>query len=809
MGLLDDGLRDVRHALRGLRRRPAFTAVAVITLALGIGANSAVFTLLDAHFFTPLPYDEPDEIVLIWETNRNSLEVTTVAPGNYFAWRDQAASFADVASFNVDFATLSGDEGPAERVNGSLVAPHFFEVLGVRAAVGTLFDEASVAASDGRVVVLSHGLWTRRYGADPGVVGRTIRVDGSPHTVAGVLPPSFRQPERTLTWQATEVWRPEPLEGLRDDFNSRYLRTVARLAPGVDVESARREMDALGARLAAAHPDANEGRSILVRTLDEYLMSDARPTLWLLLAAGAAVFAIVCANVANLTLARGEERRREFAVRAALGSGRGRLVRQLLVEGIVLALAGGALGVLVVRAGADALQAVQSRFFSGLVDVSVDGAVVGFTLLVGLAGGLLFGLPLARSAARAELREALRQGGGRGGRGRRASRLRDLLVVGQVGLATALLVVGGLLTRSFSELVSVPPGFDVRDRVAFTVSVPPDRRGAEALGSWFQDLRTRVGSVAGVEAVALVSDLPFTTENRWTGISLDDRPLDPADRPRSEFRVVTPDYFEAMGIPTRAGRFPATTWEAEDPIPVVVNEAFAGRSWPGADPLGATFRLDWEEPRTLTVVAVVGDVRDDGFDAPPEPLFYVPWGSMPQRRMSVVVRAVGDPVTVATGLRAAVSALDRDVPVADLQSLDALLAETVARPRAASLIGGVFALLALVVAAAGIYGVLSYAVHSRVREIGIRAALGASGRDLTGMVVGHTARLLALGLVAGVGAALLAGRTLAGLLFGVRTWDPATLLLTTLTLAAVGLLAAWLPTRRAVRTDPREALRAD
>ncbi len=809
MGLLDDGLRDVRHALRQLGRRPAFTTVAVGTLALGIGANSAVFTLLDAHFLTPLPYDDPDGIVLIWETDRNSMDVTTVAPGNYFAWREQAASFADVAAFNVDFATLSGDEGPAERVNGSVVAPHFFEVLGVGAALGTLFDEASTEAADGRLVVLSHGLWTRRYGADPGVVGRSIRVDGTPHTVTGVLPPSFRQPERTLTWQATELWRPQRLEASRDDFDSRYLRTVARLAPGVDVAQARAEMDALGARLTAAHPEDNGGRSILVRTLDEYLMSDVRPTLWLLLAAGAAVFAIVCANVANLTLARGEERRREFAVRAALGSGRGRLVRQLLVEGVVLALAGGALGMLLVQAGSGALQAVQSRYFSGLVDVEVDGAVVAFTLLVGVAGGLLFGLPMARSAARADLREALVHGGVRGGRGRRSSRLRDLLVVGQVGLATALLVIGGLLTRSFTELVSVPPGFDVRDRVAFTVSAPPDRRGAEALGAWFRELRATVAAVPGVEAVALVSDLPFTTENRWTGLGFDDREVDPTAPPRSEYRIVTPDYFQVMGIPHRSGTMPPSAWEVDRPVPVVVNDAFAARTWPDADPLGATFRLDWSEPLSLVVTAVVGDVRDDGYHAPTEPLFYVPWGALPQRRMSVVIRTVGDPATVAAGVRAAVSALDRDVPVADLRSLDALMAETVARPRAASLIGAVFALLALVVAAAGIYGVLSYAVHSRVREIGIRAALGASGRDLTGMVVGHTARLLALGLVTGVGAALLAGRTLAGLLFGVRPWDPATLLVTTLILGSVGLLAAWLPTRRAVRTDPREALRAE
>ncbi len=808
MGWLESFAGDVRWALRGIRKRPGFTLVAVATLALGVGANSAVFTLLNAHFLSPLPYDRPDELVLLWETKRNDDEVTTVSPGNYFTWRERARSFSDIAAFNVDFATLSGD-GAAERVNAAVVAPHFFGLLGVALALGSGFDEASARAADGNLVVLSDGLWRRRYGADPQILGKDIRIDGRPHTVVGVAPASFRQPEKTITWQGTELWRPQLLDDERNAFGSRYLRTIARLAPGATVRQARDEMDAMAIRMEEAYPEANAGRRIQVWTLGDYLMGESRPVLLMLLAAGAAVLLIVCANVANLTLARGQERRREFAVRAALGSGRRRLLRQVLVESVVLALVGGLVGAAMVYGGRGVLELAQERFFSTLVPAAVDVRVLVGTTGVALMAGLLFGLPLALGASSEELRGALVQGGERAGRGTGAAQ--HLLIVGQVALASTLLITALLLTRSFGALVNVAPGFDAGGLLTFAVSAPSSGyEGRADVEAYYRDVWRELGTVPGVRAVGMVSDLPFTTENRWTNLEPDGVVVDPADPPVSEYKVAMPEYFAVMGIPVLSGALERDGWASvEGEIPVAVNERMAEMYWPGDDPLGKGLSLPWDPPRRLRVAAVVGNVLDDGFEAAPEPLFYVPWGGMPQRRMSVVVEAATLGPETTSAVRAAIGRVDPDIPAADLLPLDELLASTVVRPRAASLIGGVFALIALLVAAAGIYGVLSYMVQRRTRELGIRSALGASGRQLVGMVLRHSSRLTALGLVLGGLGALATGRALSGILFGVGAFDPASLLWATLLLGVVATLAAWLPARRTVRVDPREALRTD
>jgi predicted permease len=801
--------RDVRWALRTLRRRPTFTAVAVMTLALGIGANSAIFTLVSAQFFAPLPWQRAEDLVLLWETEPNSRDVTTVAPGNYVTWRDETRSFEDVAAFNVDYATLSGREGPAERVEASYVTPRFFDVLGVSPTLGPGFDEASVREAAGRLVVLSHGLWTRRWGADPDLIGRDILIDGRPHTVVGVLPPEYRQPERSLSWQATELWRPLLLDDERDDFGGRYLRTVARLRPDVAVSEARLEMAAVAERMARGHPAENGGRSILVRPVADYLMGDARPTLYLLLAAGGAVFLVVCANVANLTLARGEERRREFAVRGALGSGRGRLVRQLLVEGVVLGFAGAGVGTVLLGVAQGSIRAVQARFFTGLVEATLDARVVAFTVLAAVAAGVLSGLPVARAASGSQIREALVAGGERSGAGRRSGVTRNLLIVGQVGLATSLLVVALLLVRSFGELVDVPPGFEPEGVMTFQVTAPPDREGREGVQGYFRDVWNELETIPDVAAVGLVSDMPFTRENRWTDIALPGRSNDPDDPPLAEYRTATPEYFQVMGIPLERGALLEPTWELRVPMPVLVNREMARRYWPDGDAVGQGFELRWRDTVSAAVVGVVGDVLDDGYRASPEPIFYAPFGTLINGRMSFVLEVSGDAAQVPAAVRDAVARVDPGVPVADLRMLESLMAETVVRPRAASLIGAVFALLALLVAAAGIYGVLSYLVQSRTREIGVRAALGAPRGRLMGMVMSQSLRLVALGLLLGSIGSLIAGRAISGLLFGVRPWDPPSLLVAAALLGGVGTLAAWLPARRAVAVDPREALRSE
>lgn len=799
---------DVRWALRGLRTRPTFTLVAVATLALGIGANSAVLTLVNAHFLTPLPYERPDELVLLWETDRNSADVTTVSPGNYFTWREEARSFTDVAAFNVDQVTLSGD-GIAERVPAAYVAPHFFRLLGVSPELGKGFDDASARTADGRLVILGHGLWTRRYGADPSIVGSDIRIDGRPHTVVGVLPASYRQPEKTLGWQGAELWRPLLLDAQREAYDSRYLRTIARLAPGVPPSGARVEMDALAARMAEAYPEANAGRRIQVWTLDDYLMGESRPVLYMLLAAAGAVLLIVCANVANLTLARGQERKREFAVRAALGSGHRRLVRLILVESVVLALAGGLVGAALIYGGRDVLQFVQERFFSTLVPAVLDLRVLAGTTAVAFAAGLVFGLPLALTASATDLRGALAEGGERSGKGTGVAQ--NLLIVGQVGLATTLLVVSILLTRSFGAMVGVPPGFESEGVLTFTVSAPSaEYASREDLETYFREVWAEMETVPGVRSVGMVSDLPFTTENRWTTLQVEGLEHDPSNPPTSEYKVAMPGYFGVMGIPLLGGALPEDAWApVEGEIPVAVNQRLAEVFWPGEDPLGKSLRLDWEPPRQLRVSAVVGSVRDDGFSREPDPLFYVAWGALPQRRMSFVLQVAGPSAGLISAVRTALGRVDPDIPAADLRMLDEVLAETVVRPRAASLIGGVFAVLAMLVAAAGIYGVLSYMVRRRWREIGIRSALGASGEQIVRLVLGHSTRLTLAGLVLGLAAALVAARALSGLLFGVGAFDPVSLGVATVVLGGVATLAAWIPARRAVRVDPREALRTE
>jgi putative ABC transport system permease protein len=808
--VLEDWARDVRWALRGLRRRPSYMAVAVLTLAVGIGANSAVFTLVSAHFLTPLPYDRPEGLALVMETQRGTMNLSTVAPGNYFAWREHATSFSDIAAFNVDNATVSDGDGAAERVVASVVTPNFFDVLGARPLVGDVFAEESVRPTDGRVVILGHALWVRRFGADVSVVGRSIRVDGRSYQVVGVMPPTFRQPERDLTWQRPELWRPLQLEEQRSTFGGRYLRTVARLAPDSNMESAQREIDDVASRLAQIHPE-NEGRRVLVEPLTGYVLGASRPTLLVLLGAGVAVFLLVCANVANLTLARGDERRREFALRAALGSGHPRLLRQLLLEGILLALGGAALGAALVNLADGLIQSVQARFFSGLIDVRVDARVVAFTALAALLAGVLSGLPVASAARRTDVTRSLR-GGERDGSGPSAGRTRSLLVVGQVGLATALATVAALLIRSFNELIHVDTGFQAARVMTFTAAAPPDRDdgdGGRYFRQYFREVYDGVAALPGVERVALVSDLPFTTENRWNELVIAGRPpAVPEGLPRAEYHAVIPEYFDVMGIPLLTGRNLERAWEAEHPVPVLINQEMADRFWPAGDALGASFNMAGDTLQ-LVVVGVVGSELDDGYHAQPDPVFYMPYGARVQRQMAFVVRVGGDPAEVAEGIRAAVARVDPDVPAYGLRMMDDLLAETVVRPRAASLIGGAFALLALVIAAAGIYGVLSYTVQSRTREIGIRAALGASRPQLVSMVLGESGRLIVLGLALGWVGALLGGRAVSGILFGVRVWDPLSLVAASVLLGGAGALASWVPARRAVRVDPRDALRAD
>ncbi|NIR42865.1 MAG: ABC transporter permease, partial [Gammaproteobacteria bacterium] len=738
---------DVRWALRAMRRRPGFTAVAVVTLALGIGSNSAVFTLVSAGFMAPLPYERPKELVTIWHESA----ISTVAPGTYFAWKETARSFAAVTAFNANESTISGD-GNAERVMGSVVTPDFFAVLGARPELGATFTEESARQAAGALVVLSHGLWVGRYGGDPGIVGRTVRLAGRPHTVVGVMPSSFRQPEQELQYQRAQFWRPLLLDERHDDFYGRFLRTVARLAPGVSVEQANVELGVIAERLAQENPDEERPFAAVARRLSDDLRGNVRPALALLMGAGAAVLLLVCANVANLTLARGQERQREFAVRAALGCSRGRLFRQILVEGIVVAVAGAAVGTVAVLLTRRGLQSVQERYFSVLTDVSVDIRVVAVTAFLALVAGVLFAMPLARTASRRSLRTPLVEGGGQSGWGPSASGLRNALVVGQVALATMLLAVSALLLRSFDTLVSVPPGFDPRGRVTFDL-YPPSADYSEPADRerFYREVLREVEAVPGVASVALASDLPFSEWNMGTRVAPPGQPYDDETAIRADLQGVSPAYFQVMGIPVLAGQVFEDAWPTGASVPVVVSRRLARMLVPGGAVVGQTIIRGSDPPWAHRIEAVVGDVRDGGYAAETEPILYVPFGPRGLRFGSVVVRAEGNPSAVVPGIRAAVGRVDPNIPAANLRSMDAMLASTVTEPRAASRAGTGVALLALLVAAAGIYGVLSYSVQVRTREIGIRMALGAHVSGIVSTVLGRSVRLLAVGLFLGLG----------------------------------------------------------
>lgn len=810
MSWIREGMRDVRWAARGMRRRPAFTVVAVTTLALGIGSNSAVLTLVSASFLAPLPYEHPKELVTIWHGPEPiSAAVETVAPGTYFAWKEAAGSFAGLAAFNVNETTISG-AGEAARVTGSAVTPDFFEVLGARPKVGATFTPASAREAAGSVVVLGHDLWVQRFGADPDIVGRSIRLAGRPHTVVGVMPSSFRQPEQELEYQRADFWRPLMLEERHDDFYSRFLRVVARLAPGVSVDQANVELDGIAQRLARQNPDEERSFAAVARGLRSDLMGQVRPALVLLMAAGASVLLLVCANVANPTLARGQERQREFAVRTALGCGGGRLARQILVEGIVLAVAGAALGTAAVLLASRALQSAQHRYFSVLTDVSVDVEVVGLTTIVALLAGLLFATPLARTASRRSLRGALAAGGGATGWGRRTGLLRNTMVVGQVALATMPLAVAALLVRSFDTLVGVPPGFDPPGRITLDL-YPPPRTYPEPADRerYFREILREVEALPGVASAAVASDLPFSDWNMGARPALADRPYEEAKAVAAGLQGVSPSYFQVMGIPVLEGQVFGEGWPSDEIVPVVIGETLARALVPGGRALGRTIFLGDDTVHAHPVVTIVGDVRDDGYAAPPEPMLYMPFGPRGLWFGSLVVRAVTDRSEVIPGIRAAVRGVDPDIPAANLRTMDAMLASTVSVPRTASRAGTGVAVLALLIAAAGIYGILSYSVRVRTREIGIRAALGADPQAIVSAVVGRSIRLLALGLFLGVGGALAAGSALSSFLFGVQSWDPARLATAVVLLALVGVVAAWAPASRAIRIDVTEALRAE
>ncbi len=803
--------QDVRYGVRAMRANPGFTLVAVVALALGVGANTAIFSVVNAVLLRPLQYPNAERVVAIQELSPEGRRVQSTA-ANFLDWREQATVFEQMAAILTRTSNLAvGDE--AERIDFAMTSAAFFDVFGARPRAGRFFLPEEEKAGHAPVVVLSHALWQRRFGADASVVGRSVTLDGVAYEVVGVAPEGFSYPDRTEVW-VPPFARVPTLSEQQDVERSRgfgFLYVVALLKPGATLGHARAEMETITGRLREQYPESNGKRFNRVVTLHEHLVGESSRALLLLLGAVALVLLIACANVANLLLARAAGRQKEMAVRSALGATRLRLARQLLVESVLLALAGGAAGLLLGWWGVDLLKGLLPAGFPRVADIGVDPRVLGFTLLVSCATGLAFGLAPALQFTRPDVQGALKESARGSTGGARAGRLRNLLIVSEVALSLVLLVGAGLLFRSFLSLRAVELGFRPQSVLTFRLSPSGERFREDAqYTTFYRDVAERVAVLPGVESVGFINTLPLV-KGPTSGIQFEGRsPLRRDQRPSVNYRSVSPDYFRAAGIAVVKGRVPDARDTDAAPLVLAVNQALARRDFPNEDPVGK--RISYGigpdgQPLWKEIVGVVADVRSEepGREAAPE--IYVPYLQDPFAGVSYVVRSTIEPESLVPGVREAVRALDRAQPVAEVRTLEQLVGESVAQPRFNSLVLALFACMALVLAAAGIYGVMSYAVTQRTHEIGIRIALGAQHGDVLRMVVGR-GMLLAL---AGVGLGLLCAfaltRVMASLLYGVTATDPLTFAGVALLLTLVALLASYLPARRATKVDPMVALR--
>jgi len=796
-------LRDIRYGVRSLLKRPGFTAVALIALALGIGANTAIFSLVNAVLLRPLPFADPDRLVWVFGNVRNASNRASVSPVDFLDYRQQNTTFEEFAAqFSVPIHLNLTGTGEPERLTGSAVTGNYFQALGAKPALGRTFQLENENPGHEQVAVLSYGLWQKRFAGDPNIVNKTVMLDGNKVEVMGVMPQDFNLP------QAAELWIP-----INFDFSpemkqrkAHFMRPIGKLKPGVTLAQAQADTDAIARRLEEQFPDSNAGWNLRLVSLREQLVGNTRPTLLLLFGAIGFVLLIACANVANLLLVRTATREREIALRTALGAGRFRIVRQMITESVLLSLVGGILGALLAIWGVDLLVTLSAGSIPATAQVRIDTTVLLFTFLVSVVTGILFGLAPALRTMKLNLSESLKEGGRSGSEGGQRNRTRSVLVVAESAIAVVLLIGAGLLIRSLIQLQNINPGFDAHNVLTMRVDLARQKYPTpDKAANFFTQLESRVRSLPGVENVGFVTELPLSGQPNDMPFAVEGRPpVAINDSLDADFRRVNQQYFKALRIPLRRGRNFTEQEVQQSAKVVVISELLATEVFPNEEPLGKRLIM-MSDKDPWEIIGIVGDIRHRALESQPFPAMYLP--TYQTGWTNLVIRTQGDPTNLAAAVRKEVQGIDPDQPVAAVRTMDQWVDTSVAQPRYRTALLGLFALLALVLASTGIYGVMSYTVAQRTHEIGVRMALGARRFDVLRLVVRQGMLLVVLGVGVGLAGAMALTRVMSTLLFGVTAKDPVTFVAVATLLTLVAFVACYIPARRATKVDPLVALR--
>jgi predicted permease len=819
-------MTDIRYGLRQLWKHPAFTIIAVLTLALGIGANTAIFSVVNAVLLKPLPFPAADQLIAVGMTDTRQkvtqTDLSSLSYPDYFDFRDQNRTLASSAVYRDRAFALTSEEG-ATSLRGVKTSAEFFDVLGIKPKIGRAFardDEQGGGGPGGFKVVISHDFWQRHFGGDANVLGRTVMLDRRQHTVIGVMPAGFQFPISAdpidfYVTIAEDAANPDGSKPQTQQRGNHSLEAIARMKPGVTIAQAQSDLEAIAAALAKQYPESNTHFGVASKPLREEMVGDVRTALYILFGAVVCVLLIANANVANLLLARASARGKEIALRAAMGASRGRIIRQLLTESLLLSGLGGALGLLIAQWGTEALIKTVPQNIPRIGTIQLDASVLGFTLLISLATGVIFGLVPAWQASHVDLNSSLKSGTRTGGGGENKGRVRNALIMAEVALALVLLISAGLLIQSFARLGSVQPGLRTERLLTARISLPEVAYPKnENITAFLNQFLSRIRALPGVESASMIVPLPLSGSNMTTTFDIEERPLPDGQRAAAPVRIIATDYFKTMGIPVRQGRVFDEKEQIDSPPVVIVNERFAGKYFPGQNVIGKRimpgFSADDNGEKMREIVGVVGNVKHLSLKNEDSPEMYLAQTQIPFSSPAIVIRTkVSNPNALTNSVRTELAALDTTIPLTSVQVFDEYISRSLARPRFNTLLLSIFAGTALLLTAIGIYGVMAYSVAQRTSEIGIRIALGAGKASIFRLVVGQAMMLVAISLVAGVAGAFAATRLLNSLLFGVGASDPFTFIAIVLLVSVVAFLAAWLPARRATRVNPIIALRAE